>query len=211
MGMKTDKSPKGNRVSSGMKDMNIEYRRKSQGSALHNRLIFTFSFHYFSHYIPCFEEFFCILHSLSRLFKAFQKSLIQFEEERLSNGFKIFAYFLRTKLRFLKMFFHNGNFRRPSQDTTHFRVPKAKVIWFNLHIYQVAMLLSTTYFDGFNSILHVWENVEVRILRFYVLKGDFHPYIHTFLLTRVPFLVLDFNSCPLGINILRHLLVSKKC
>ena len=73
MGMKTDKSPKGNRVSSGMKDMNIEYRRKSQGSLLHNRLIFTFSFHYFhvSHYIPRFEEFFCILHSLSSLFKAF--------------------------------------------------------------------------------------------------------------------------------------------
>ena len=115
MGMKTDKSPKGNRVSSGMKDMNIEYRRKSQGSTLHNRLIFTFSFHYFhvSHYIPRFEEFFCILHSLSSLFKVFQKALIQFEVERLSNGFMIFAYFLRTKLRFLKLFFHNGNFRRP--------------------------------------------------------------------------------------------------
>ena len=28
------------------------------------------------------------------------------------------------------------------------------------------MLLSTTYFDGFNSILHVWENLEVSILRF---------------------------------------------
>ena len=73
------------------------------------------------------------------------------------------------------------------------------------------MLLSTTYFDGFNSILHVWENLEVSILRFYVLKRDFQPYIHTLLLTRVPFLVLDFNSCPLGINILRYLLVSKKC
>ena len=34
MGMKTDKSPNGNRVSSGMKDMKTEYRPMSQGSVL---------------------------------------------------------------------------------------------------------------------------------------------------------------------------------
>ena len=42
-------------------------------------------------------------------------------------------------------------------------------------------------------------------------QGRF-PVLHSYLLlTRVPFLVLDFSSYPLGINILRHLLVSKKC
>ena len=115
MGMKTDKSPKGNRVSSGMKDMNIEYRRKSQGSALHNRLIFTFSFHYFhvSHYIPRFEEFFasCILFPV--FFKYFRKHSSNLKWRGFLMVLWYLLIFLRTKLRFLKLFFHNGNFRRP--------------------------------------------------------------------------------------------------